>query len=537
MIPLWLAFFFALQDQPPDKCTVSGVVVNSVTGEPLNKVQVLAEKAGDRDHAPASTITGAKGEFTLVQLDPGQYRLKGVRNGYLETYYGARRAQSKGTTLTLEPGQESKDLQLKLLPFAVIAGTVRDPEGEALSGARVSVLALRYRGGREQVLPMTTVTTDDLGQYRIADLSPGRYYARAALQSNNGETPVDHSPKDAPAPEILVPTLHPASRDLAGARRIEVTPGTRSTGADITLLRSRTYRVRVQAEGPAGLGLGLGLHERPELGDGLSINPPSHCQRGVCEFAGVPSGSYEVTASASQKDRRGTFEELFFNSHDFRASVPVEVANADVDGVRIVVNPGAEIAGQVRIAGEEQPTFPHGAVDFESAGDESYRSPLAPDGTFISRLSQGRYKVLPRAGPDLVVRSIRSEDTDVLQEGLTVAHGGKLPLEIVLARDGGKIDGTVLDKDDKPSAGATVVLMPEAKLRFRHDLFQQTETDQYGRFQFKTIAPGDYQLFAWDDVEPGIWFDPDFMKDIERRGEPVTVHAKGQEQGRLHLLP
>jgi hypothetical protein len=397
---------------------------------------------------------------------------------------------------------------------------------------------MMYRNGRPQPVPVTTVMTDDLGQYRVADLPPGRYYVHAAMQfSDSREAAVDHSPKGTPPPEILIPAFHPASRDLAGARRIELAAGGRFTSADITLLRSRTYRVRVRMEGPPGLGLGVSLNEQPELGDGLSINPPSNCHNGACEFVGVPSGSYNATAYASQKDQRGTFDEILFNNQQFRASVPVEVANADVDGVHVVVQPGAEIAGRVTIEGEEHPGLLHGGVTFETAEGDGYQASLSGDATFSCRLSQGRYKVLPHIGPDLIVRSIRSDDTDALQEGLTVAHGGKLPLEIVLARDGGKLEGAVLDKDDKPAAGATVVLMPEAKLRSRHDLYQQTETDQYGRFQLKAIAPGDYQLFAWDDVEPEIWFDPDFMKEIERRGEAVTVHAKGQEQVRLHLLP
>ena len=83
--------------------------MNSVTGELLNKVQVLALNAGNAQAAPASTITGAKGEFTLVQLEPGQYRLKGVRNGYLETYYGARRAESKSTLIRWRTCQSAAD--------------------------------------------------------------------------------------------------------------------------------------------------------------------------------------------------------------------------------------------------------------------------------------------------------------------------------------------------------------------------------------------------------------------------------------------
>src|SRR5580704_2895969 len=141
-----LVLLLAAQNSLAQESSISGVVTDWITGEPLSKVQVLAETSDGR-RPPAGTITDSKGSFSLVHLQPGEYQLKGVRNGYIETYYGARRADSKGTTLTLGPGIEPKNLQLKLLPFAVVAGTVRDPDGEPLAEARVALIAITYRNG------------------------------------------------------------------------------------------------------------------------------------------------------------------------------------------------------------------------------------------------------------------------------------------------------------------------------------------------------------------------------------------------------
>jgi len=63
-LALLLAFFLAAQDKPPEKCTLSGTVVSSVSGEPLNHVEVFAEPvSGGTD---ATTTTDDKGNFTLV---------------------------------------------------------------------------------------------------------------------------------------------------------------------------------------------------------------------------------------------------------------------------------------------------------------------------------------------------------------------------------------------------------------------------------------------------------------------------------------
>ena len=50
-----------------------------------------------------------------------------------------------------------------------------------------------------------------------------------------------------------------------------------------------------------------------------------------------------------------------------------------------------------------------------------------------------------------------------------------------------------------------------------------TTTDASGRFQLDGVAPGDYKLFAWEDVEDGAWLDSAFMKLDEDKGTPMRV--------------
>jgi len=76
------ALFLAQQAVTPEKCAISGTVVDFVTGMPLGKVSVIAEHAGGQA-TDASTITDAKGNFLMVDVEPGQYRLPARRNGYL----------------------------------------------------------------------------------------------------------------------------------------------------------------------------------------------------------------------------------------------------------------------------------------------------------------------------------------------------------------------------------------------------------------------------------------------------------------------
>ena len=108
-------------------------------------------------------------------------------------------------------------------------------------------------------------------------------------------------------------------------------------------------------------------------------------------------------------------------------------------------------------------------------------------------------------------------------------------MEIALSHDGATIEGVIQSKDDQPVPGAIVVLIPETRMRSRHGLFQQTSTDQFGRYHLGAVTPGDYKLFVWAEVETGIWFDPDFLKDVESDGHSIAVTAKDHQAINLRL--
>jgi hypothetical protein len=99
----------------------------------------------------------------------------------------------------------------------VIAGTVRDPEGEPLAETRVALIGVSYRNDIRQLRATGQyATTDGLGQYRIPAVSPGQYYVRAGPeQIEDARNAKDHLAKPR-APETLTPTFYPAAREFSG---------------------------------------------------------------------------------------------------------------------------------------------------------------------------------------------------------------------------------------------------------------------------------------------------------------------------------
>ncbi len=69
----------------------------------------------------------------------------------------------------------------------------------------------------------------------------------------------------------------------------------------------------------------------------------------------------------------------------------------------------------------------------------------------------------------------------------------------------------------------TVVLVPMGKRRENPYFYRTTLTDALGKFSLQGVPPGEYRIFAWDDVDSGAWQDPEFLAVYEERGTRVTV--------------
>ncbi len=480
LIPL-LAFLLAPpQDKPPEKCTISGTVVDALTHQPLNKVTMALDTSGADHYDPLATAeTDAKGNFTFAGLDPGHYFLGGSRNGYLYTYYGARRpGGGSRVTIALDAGQEAKDIALKLFPYSVVAGTVHDTDGEPLSGVTVSMWAVEFTPGGKTFSQAAERDTDDMGQFRIPDLKPGKYFVRAELEK----------------PGVLVDSFYPGVQDSDTATMVEVGPGARVSGLDIALPHSRAFRVTVRIAAPAGFITGCWLSSgRDEYAGPSDYDSmvrglrPSNGPHGELVFEKVPAGSYAVRASAWLPADCPKGSTCYYDGDtvSYSASPRLDVTDRDIDDFRINLTAGATINAHYTVEGDAKTAFKGGELHFRGAGTAKFL-----DGQSLStKVAAGQHAVEFLGLPDgLYVKSMRSGSADVLREGLTVSGGGAIPLEIVLSDGVGALEGAALTSDAKPVPGATLVLIPEAALRKQPDRFYSATTDQHGRYHLADLA-------------------------------------------------
>ena len=82
-LALGFAFAFALcmmtsceKEKPVATGKIQGIVTNSITGEPIKSVNISLSPTG------LSAVTGSDGRYQFNNLEPGQYTVQGMKEGY-----------------------------------------------------------------------------------------------------------------------------------------------------------------------------------------------------------------------------------------------------------------------------------------------------------------------------------------------------------------------------------------------------------------------------------------------------------------------
>ncbi len=116
------------KDKEPAKCMVAGQVVQEPGGRPIRKATIELTPVDQEDGTTYTADTDPEGRFKIDNIKPGQYTLWAEHSGF------SRMAkQRRGRSLTLDPGQELKDLVLRLQPSAVITGKILDNDGDPVA--------------------------------------------------------------------------------------------------------------------------------------------------------------------------------------------------------------------------------------------------------------------------------------------------------------------------------------------------------------------------------------------------------------------
>jgi hypothetical protein len=522
---------------PKEKPTgvIEGRVLNLNTGAPLKKATIRLMGRTSTPNVMPNNLTAETdddGNFVITDLEAGQYSLVAERQGYVRQSYGARKNGTGGSLLTLAKSQHVKDIVFKLVLQSVISGRTLDEDGEPMANVQVAALRTAYIRGRKQLVPAGWGSTTDLGDYRIANLSAGQYFISASARNMAMMMPQSASNQPLPEkPEMgYATTYYPNATETQQAVAVSVGTGAETRGIDIKPVKTRVFRIRGKVTNPsANIGTSARVMLMPNSSDpiammGMRSNSMTRPPDNAFELRSVTPGSYVL------------YVQWIDDGQQTVAYQTVEVGENHVDGLTVAVVPGHEVQGIVKVEQPDAPVALHGlwvslspAMDLPIGGA---RGTLNDDMKFtLKNVLPIRYRVDVSGTPqDCYVKSIHVRGQDVPEAGIEL--GNESLIEVTISTAGAHIDVTVVDKDGKPVSGATVAMIAKEKAASA----RSNSTDQNGSVTFPGTRPGEYKLLAWEDVEPGAYADPEFVKLFERQAKEVKLEASRRESVQLKVI-
>jgi hypothetical protein len=288
----------------------------------------------------------------------------------------------------------------------VIAGVVVNAQREPVAEATVQAFpapTAEPQSGRAERVPFTTsaigqATTDAEGRFQITGLPLGEYLI--------GARPRPSPPSDASKQTLMyVPTFYPSAIDHLAAVSVSAVAD-EPARIQIALARVKGARISgsaVTAAGRPAAGMPVTLFHRFG-GEGSGSRAGVVSADGTFATPLLPPGWYQLTIGtrADWEEPGGEF-----------ATTLLEVQDRDVDGVSLVLKPGASISGRIAAdAGTASPPSVGVRVSASPVSEPYARFPaisarVAPDGTFRMTGLSGTYQFSVSADKEPYVQATR----------------------------------------------------------------------------------------------------------------------------------
>jgi hypothetical protein len=539
------------QREVANRAAIAGVVAKDPGGEPVKKalIELIAENQSEGGDYTA--ITAADGTFRIENITPGRYHLFTERTGFLEV--DKHRAHTDGRVVTLSAGQDLNDILIRVQAAAVVQGRVTDEDGDPLPNAQVSVLRQTYASGRSHWEQVGGERTNDLGEYRVPGLAAGNYFvsvspppdfkslieAASNAASDSSASPRGVGVTEKPATSYQT-TYYPGTRDRGQAAPIALHVGDEfPVNFSLTPSPSLTIRGSV-ANLPPRSSAAIMLQSRDF---NLLLNGAEMHSDGSFVIRDVAPGAYTITATVEN------------SSVPMMARQALQVISVDVEEVRLAPQSGAWIHGRLRVEsknggrldasqlflalrsadGEDDSVGSFGMGGFSNLAhvisDGSFEWRGVPPGNYFVQLTGDA-----GANGDWFLKSVLAGGRDVGDSGLSVS-GGAIALDLVASASGAIAEGVAANAKGEPVANATIVAVPEVRLRGRVDRYRKTVSDQTGHFTLHGLPPGDYTLFAWESIDGEAYYDPEFLRVYEGRERAMHVNEGDRTSMQLQAIP
>jgi hypothetical protein len=506
---------------PSQSHTISGQVVNSVTGEPIARarVQVGTQQAVLADH---------DGRFEFENTSEDSAYAFASKPGYF--------AEDKGV---LAQGQS---ITLQLIPEAILFGTITDQNGQPIQDLRVQLSMLQVHNGLRRWQPMQTTTTSVEGQFRFAELQAGQYSLATGFR-------IEGLAEAASSVAFIPVTFPPLTGDgIRGS--LTLAPGDH-VEANASPATEKLYPVSGVIHRMAGLGTGF-----VETQDGEVIDEPVNINRTGAFRLRLPSGSYRLKVNSfveSGQHLIGTREisvgeaalEGISMTLELPAILPIDVEYQAVTTATQNAPPAQPPYLNASLE-EEDPRGPGRAFPAQPLKIPGRAQPLEPGAPMVFRdIEPGRYALQSRPQPPWYLASASCGNLDLTRDPLPIsADAAACAVRLVYRDDsaslkwsastgeaddgssGNQVFVTAIPLDNLTQSATNASLFPDHK----------PSSDSPAEGGFEGLAPGRYLVLALTHQQELPYRDHEALQRYMSLGQEVTLTRGGKSEVQLKIV-
>jgi hypothetical protein len=562
--------------------SVHGIVVNSVTHEPIGRALVYSPD----NHFATMTDGDGRFEFNFAPAEvdknqgdtPESANLSGASrrtpctdgscstssNSYQPNQLMARKPgflndQNGIENLQSDTPGAGKEITIPLTPEALVVGRVALPSSEASDTIQLELYRRQVQDGRAHWIPAGSTSSRSNGEFRFAELAAGSYKLLTRELMDRDPLTFDPHGQLYGYPPIYFPN----ATDFAAGQTIQLAAG-QIFQANISVVRRAYYPLKVAVvHVPTDSGINVVVSAQGHRGPGYALGYNHEDQMIV---GSLPNGNY-------------TLEAMSFRTNAASGLLNISVNGAAVEGPRMIMVPNGSISVNVKeefTSSEDtssQSVFNINggrgnaqgarrylnlrlvpADDFGRNRDAGLRPPSGPedDSLAIDGVQPGRYWVRANSSRGFVA-SITSGTTDLQHQPLVVGVGGSsAPIEITMRDGSAEVDGTIQvaaasfggtgGTTAAPNGAAPVshetsthvyfVPLPDSSGEFR-DVWVSPD----GKFSPQQFAPGTYRVLAFDHPQETLEYrNPEAMRAYDAKGQLLRLVAGQKEHLQLQLI-
>lgn len=207
----------------------------------------------------------------------------------------------------------------------------------------------------------------------------------------------------------------------------------------------------------------------------------------------------------------------------------VSVDGRNVSNLLLTLQPGMTVSGRIVFEGStpvpadlSRLRVTASPVDLPGPGREiasSVAGRADGSGRFtIAGVVPGRYRLTASGAPGWTLASSVVSGQDTLDFPLEVKPTHSVSGAVLTFTDRPtEIAGTIVDEKGQPASEYTIIVYPADREFWtpgsRRIFSQRPATD--GRFTFRNLPSGEYRIAPVLDPEPGTWFDPAFLQQLD----------------------